>query len=89
MTEATNNETTPAAKPVKPTKTTEVSQEIVLETNAFDPTKRELLDQSEAEFMDTMAQAYPGKKVENVRLVKVNHHVGKFAYYTYAGEIVA
>ncbi len=65
----------------------EVTVSVVLETNAFDATKPELLELAEQAFRERVAEAYGDTPVSDVRLIKVNHHIGTDATYVYAATL--
>lgn len=84
---ATENETTKPVTTKQAGKTVEVTEDIVIQTNAFDATKPDLLGEAEATFRENVAQAYKGIELKDVRLIKINHHVGSSATYVMAGTL--
>lgn len=65
----------------------EVTVDVVLKTGAFDVTKPHLIEQAEAAFREQVAAVYGDVALSDVRLIKVNHHVGADATYVYTATL--
>ena len=59
----------------------------MLQTGAFDATKPHLMEQAEAAFRQQVADVYGDVALSDVRLIKVNHHVGSDATYVYSATL--
>jgi hypothetical protein len=91
MTEAskTNADTT-VAKPVaakQSGKKTEVTEAVVVYTKSFDVSQPVLIDAARETFLAMVKESYGDVAVDDVRFIKVNHHVGKSATYHFAATI--
>lgn len=57
--------------------------EVVLATGAFDVRKPLLIEQAEKQFRAQVSDIKGAVVIDNVRLIKVNHHVGTSATYVF------
>lgn len=75
-------------KNVPATKTTEVSRLIVIDTPEFIVTTPELIAQAEKIYREQVAETLgESAKVTDLRVTKVDHHVGKCGRYTVVGDV--
>lgn len=65
----------------------EVTVDVVIATGAFDVTKPHMLEQAEAMFREQVAAIYGDVALSDVKLIKVNHHVGADATYVFSATL--
>lgn len=82
-----DGKTTGPAKAKQSAAGLEVTVSVVIETPAFKADTPELIDQAEGIFRERVAEAYGNLDLTNVRLIKVNHHIGTDATYVYAATL--
>ncbi len=73
------------AKPVG--KKTQVTETIVVKTTAFDVSTAVRVDEAKDLFLLGVRESYGDAPISDVRLIKVNHHIGKSATYHFAATI--
>lgn len=68
-------------------KKTEVTEAVVIETNALDVSQPMRIEHARDVFLATIKETYGDGPLEDVRFIKVNHHVGKSATYYFSATI--
>lgn len=75
-------------KPVVKAKTTDVTESVVVATDAFDARLPTLVDEAEQSFRKLVAETRgDNASLENVKLVAVNHHIGHQVEYTFSATV--